>query len=93
MWLVALAGDRRSTWDADVISDARVTHLWDAERFAGSWFAKHVEGADGFMWDTYLLYGPKALWDTAPTPLLDSGATIIDTASQLRAHVTPLLAP
>lgn len=71
--------------------DPRVLHFWDAERFAGAWFAKNVDGADGYMWDTYLLYGPKATWDNAPGPLLGSGATIIDTGSELRDKLAPLI--
>lgn len=91
IWLVALGGDRRSTWNPDVMPDPRVAHFWDAERTSGAWFAKHVEGTDGFMWDTYLLYGPSAIWNTAPEPLLGSGATIIDTSAELRDKLTPLL--
>jgi hypothetical protein len=71
--------------------DPRVLHYWDAERFAGRWFAKNVDGADGYMWDTYLLYGPSARWNQAPDPLLGSGGTIIDVGSELRDKLTPLL--
>lgn len=75
------------------MTDPRVRHYWDATRFAGPWFAKNVDGADGSMWDTYLLYGPNATWDQAPGPLLGSGATIIDTSAVLRDQLTPLLKP
>jgi hypothetical protein len=71
--------------------DPRVLHFWDAARFAGPWFAKNVDGADGYMWDTYLLYGPNATWEQAPAPLLSSGATIIDTSAQLRDKLESLL--
>lgn len=70
--------------------DPRSVHLWDAERFAGPWFAKNIDGTDGFMWDTYLLYGPEATWTTSPTPLRDSGATIIDKATRLREQLAQL---
>jgi hypothetical protein len=93
VWLVALGGDRRSTWDPALIPDPRVQHFWDADRFAGAWFAKHIEGTDGYMWDTYLLFGPQARWDNAPDPLLSSGATVIDEGSQLRDNLLPLLKP
>jgi hypothetical protein len=73
--------------------DPRVLHFWDADRFAGRWFAKAVWGDDGYMWDTYLLYGPSATWDLAPGPLLGSGGTIIDVGSELRDKVAPLLKP
>ena len=91
VWLVALAGDRRSSWDANVLPDPRVTQFWDADRFAGPWFAKNIEGTDGFMWDTYLLYGPNATWNQAPGPLLGSGGAIIDVGSELRDKLAPLL--
>jgi hypothetical protein len=71
--------------------DPRVSHFWDAGRFAGPWFAKNVEGADGYMWDTYLLYGPDATWDKAPGPLISSGATIYDTGPELRNQLATLL--
>ena len=71
--------------------DPRVLHFWDATRFAGTWFAKNIDGADGYMWDTYLLYGPNATWDQTPGPLLGSGGTIIDVGSELRDKLAPLL--
>ncbi len=93
IWLIGLGGERRSNWDPTVLPDPRVLHYWDAERFAGTWFARSVEGADGYMWDTYLLYGPNATWEQAPAPLLSSGATIIDTGPQLREKLESLLKP
>ena len=71
--------------------DPRVLHFWDAERFAGPWFAKTVTGEPGYMWDAYVLYGPDATWDQAPGPLIDTGGTIIDTGPQLRAKLAPLI--
>ena len=76
-----------------MLPDPRVLHFWDANRFAGPWFAKNVQGADGYMWDTYLLYGPNATWDQAPMPLLGSGATIIDTGPQLLDQLASLIKP
>ena len=73
--------------------DPRVLHFWDADRFAGPWFAKTVNGQPGYMWDTYLLYGPNATWNQAPGPLLDSGGTIIDTGQQLRDKLASLIKP
>jgi hypothetical protein len=71
--------------------DLRVLHFWDAERFAGPWFAKTVTGEPGYMWDAYLLYGPDATWDQAPGPLIDTGGTIIDTGPRLRDKLAPLI--
>jgi len=76
-----------------VLPDPRVLQFWDADRSAGRWFAKTVNGEDGYMWDTYLLYGPNATWDQAPGPLLSSGGTIIDTGPQLRDQLAPLIKP
>jgi hypothetical protein len=76
-----------------VLPDQRVLHFWDADRFAGPWFAKTVNGDDGYMWDAYLLYGPNANWDQAPAPLIGSGGTIIDTGPQLRDELAPLIKP
>ena len=73
--------------------DPRVTHFWDAERFAGPWFAKIVNGERGYMWDAYVLYGPNATWDQAPRPLLGSGGTIIDVGPELRDKLIPLIKP
>jgi hypothetical protein len=70
--------------------DLRVTHFWDAGRFAGPWFARNIDGANGFMWDTYLLYGPDAKWEDKPNPLLGSGATIIDTGTQLQEELAKI---
>jgi len=74
-----------------MMPDPRVLHFWDAGRFAGPWFAKNIDGADGYMWDTYLLFGPNATWDKAPAPLLGAGGTIIDVGSELRDKLAPLL--
>ena len=41
--------------------DRRVLHFWDAERFAGAWFAKTITGKPGYMWDAYSK--PKLLVD------------------------------
>ena len=66
-------------------------HFWDAERFAGPWFAKTVTGEPGYMWDAYVLYGPNATWNQAPERLIDTGGTIIDTGPQLREKLAPLI--
>ena len=41
----------------------------------------------------YVLHGPNATWDTVPEPLLGSGGMIIDTGSQLRNKLAPLIKP
>ena len=91
--MIGLGGERRSNWDPDVMPDPRVLHFWDAERFAGPWFAKTITGEQGYMWDIYALYGPNATWNQAPGPLLGSGGTIIDVGPELRDKLAPLIKP
>jgi hypothetical protein len=60
--LPVLGGDRRSAGDAQIMPDARVRHFWDERRVVGAWFARQTayENNNGFVWDTYFLYGPEA---------------------------------
>lgn len=91
-----LAGDSRAGWRSGALPDPRVTHLWDAERVSAQWFARQLDGEAGFLWDTYLLYGPAARWEpgpSAPTPLLNRGATVVRQRAELQARLWPLLAP
>lgn len=73
--------------------DPRVTHLWDEECVVSWWFAEHVDREQGFMWDTYLLYGPQAKWDSnnIPDPIISSGATVLGKRGQLETSIAPLL--
>ncbi|MGD9891908.1 MAG: hypothetical protein AB7U18_11540 [Dehalococcoidia bacterium] len=57
------------------------------------WFGEHVEGSGPFVWDTYLLYGPDARWETTPGPLLGRGRTVMAKRQDLDAQIGPLLAP
>ncbi len=93
VWLPVLGGDSRRGWDAEVMTDPRATHLYDAQRLVGSWFAQNVTLQDGFVWDAYLLYGPDATWSDVPTGLISSGGTIIDKGPELRDKLAPLLKP
>ena len=71
--------------------DVRVLHFWDGEREVGQWFAKHVDGYDGITWDTYYLYGPDAVWETTPSPLVSSGSTIYSERETLEMQLRMLL--
>jgi len=73
------------------MSDARVTHFWDGERQIGEWFAKQVDGYDGVAWDIYYLYGPDAVWENVPLPLLGSGQTIYAEREKLKTEIKTLL--
>ena len=81
----------RDSWDATVIPDARVDHFWDGEQVISQWFAKEVDGYRGVSWDMYYLYGPDAVWNNVPTPLVDSGGTIYRERHQLEDQINTLL--
>jgi len=86
-----LWSDSRALWDGRIMPDPRVTHFWDAERTIGQWFAGQVDGYEGVSWDAYYLYGPGAVWDTIPAPLLGSGRTIYAERQALEAQVKAIL--
>ena len=71
--------------------DPRVIHFWDGELQVGQWFAKEVDGYDGISWDIYYLYGPDAVWETVPVPLVDSGSTIYRERQTLMTQVSTVL--
>ncbi len=91
IWLPILAGDAREEWNGSTMPDARVTHFWDGALQAGRWFAQQVDGYDGVAWDIYYLYGPDAVWENVPLPLLDSGQTIYAERQQLKRQISTLL--
>lgn len=86
-----LWNDSREKWDGTNMPDARVMHFWDGELLAGQWFAKHVDGTEGTAWDAYYLYGPDAVWEAIPQPLLGSGGTIYAERQMLKVQASPLL--
>jgi hypothetical protein len=94
IWFSMLGGDSRSAWRSGALPDRRVTHLWDEQRLAAQWFSRHVEQTEGLVWDTYMLYGPDATWanmETAPEPLISSGATVVNKRAELESSLLPLL--
>ena len=42
-------------------------------------------------WDIFFLYGPEAVWDDVPAPLITSGSTIIAERDRLRNGISQLL--
>ena len=86
-----LWSDTRQMWNGTTMPDERVIHFWDGERKVGSWFAEHVDGYEGIAWDAYYLYGPDAVWETTPTPLVGSGGTIYGERDALEMQVRTLL--
>ncbi len=94
VWFNMLPGDDRSRWDDSLLTDDRVIHFWDEPREIGRWYAR--QGAYPFgtvAWDIYFLYGPEAVWDEEPEPLVSSGFTVIGQRERLLASITPLLDP
>ena len=91
IWFSMIPLDARWRWDDRVMTDPRVTHLWDEEKIVGQWFAEHVEDYDGIVWDIYYLYGSEADWATIPQPLISSGYTVLERREELQAHLLSLL--
>ena len=42
-------------------------------------------------WDIFFLYGPEAVWEDVPAPLITSGSTIIAKRDRLRSGISQLL--
>ena len=94
VWFNMLVADDRSSWDLDVLPDARVTHWWDEGRRVGCWYAVHDRPAGSVgpvVWDAYYLYGPEAVWEAAPEPLLGKGVTILGRRGSLSSEIMALL--
>ena len=83
----------RAAWDVANMPDTRVTHFWDGAQIIGQWFAKAVDNYPygEVAWDMYYLYGPQAIWETVPAPLVDSGGTIYRKRDQLEKQIDILL--
>ena len=96
VWFNMLEGDDRSYFKPEVLSDSRVTHLWDAQRVVGGWFAENCElqACKGeTAWDAFFVLGPDAKWEDGPGPFVDSGSgrTIFGEREKLREAIEPLL--
>ena len=82
--------DNRDGFDPGVLTDPRVTHLWDSEKIAGRWFQEHfdVDGCDDeIIWDAYFVFGPDASWIDVPTPLESAGSPIWSERESIRSCV------
>jgi hypothetical protein len=95
IWMPALPTDSRSEWDPGVLDDSRVVSLWDEKRVVGTWLAQSsrvdVESLGPFVWDAFLLFGPKGRWQSAPTGLIATGAPVIGESAKLGAAVRSLV--
>lgn len=86
-----MGGDAREDWDGSTMPDTRVMHFWDGDLKVGQWFAKNFDGYNGVAWDIYYLYGPDAIWEATPSPVVGSGVTIIGERQQLQRQISTLL--
>ena len=96
VWFNMMPNDSRAKWSAHLLTDARVVHRWDEPKAVGTWFAPRTEairqqlgpdsawGQGDILWDSYLLYGADAKWDTEPTGLIHWGRTIVAGRETLR---------
>lgn len=94
VWMPQYPGDSRSRWDPQLLTDRRVTHLWDQDSRSGRWFREHVKlpyQTGPVLWDAYLLYGPQAQWSDVPNGLISTGRPVIGNSTQLEHDIQPLL--
>lgn len=104
IWFDMFPGDAKSKWPASLLTDARVTHLWDEEKLVGRWYGQRTAmmrpqlspGSawnGSILWDSYLLYGAHARWTEAPTGLIRWGRTIVAGRDTLRRDFVQLFGP
>lgn len=91
VWEPMLGGTRNHAADAieELIPDRRVKHYWNKDFIAGEFFREHRFGETA--WDIYFLYGPEAVWEETPEPLLLSGFTVIRERRALETEFNMLL--
>jgi hypothetical protein len=87
VWLPVLWTDSREHWNGNSMPDPRVLHFWDGEMVVGQWFAEHVEGFEGIVWDAFYVFGPEATWQEIPAPRAASGGTIYGQRDLLAAQL------
>lgn len=71
------------------IPDQRATHYWDKQKLIGRWFKKNVttEYEGEILWDATILFGPDAIWEDIPEPLMHYGRTILHKADELKSNI------
>ncbi len=95
VWFDVLLGDDRSAWNPNLLVDPRVIQYWDSDRTLGTWFPRQevykpmIFGP--LAWDIFFLYGPEAVWEDVPAPLVTSGSTIIAKRDRLRSGISQYL--
>jgi hypothetical protein len=95
IWLPIFPDDARETVPAGAFTDRRVVQWWDQEKLVGRWYAQRMRDmerrlAQGsidvggtVLWDAYVVYGPDARWNGAPTGLHRWGRPILATRASL----------
>ena len=95
--------ETRDDWTTELMRDRRVTHWWDEGKAVGRWYMPRIGQMrdtmspkstgfdDDVLWDAYLVYGPEARWEDAPTGLRRWGRTILRTQEGLREAFTAVV--
>lgn len=66
VWLPMLPTDVRGKIPRELIDDERVSHFWDGDRHAGTWFSKSVPDCPALgkvAWDAIYLFDKTAVWE------------------------------
>jgi len=93
IWFNMYPGDDRSRWDVTLLEDARVTRLWDEQKIVGRWLVdqKVVDYDGDTLWDAYLLFGPKAIWDATLARLISWGEPVYLRKRELEGALSSIL--
>jgi hypothetical protein len=103
VWYNMFPGDSREKWPANLLTDPRVAHYWDERKLVGTTYFQNLPQiwerrapdtaapSDLILWDAYLLYEPKVLWDDAPPSVVSWGSTILQTQDRLVHDLEPVL--
>ena len=92
IWLKRGPWDTRAGWPSEMFADPRVEQFWDAKQQVGALYGATLPGqSGGIYWDSYVLHGPDATWDKAPSNPLAWHRTIISGMKKLNQQLAILL--
>jgi hypothetical protein len=94
VWLPMLPTDAASEIETGLVGDPRARHFWDGDRVVGRWLADARvagESAGGIVWDAFYVFGPEAVWNEKPAPVLAFGGPVVSEAGALERALKPLL--
>lgn len=90
VWEPMLGGRRTNALEATgLLPDPRVRHFWNEDFIVGNHYSEAAFGRTA--WDIYFLYGPDAVWEERPEPLISSGFTVIGQRRQLQEDFSAIL--